>query len=283
MTATLTPTRPTPFDPGNWGEIVDIKAVQRTQVPILGPSSWRPFPHADYVNMVERTLSRHGFTYTEPLHYRGRSRDCGKIKDLPEFGRFLSLWGIAHAELPAFPGGTWEAAGINSYDMSKSVQLGLGERVKVCSNGMIMGANHLFKRKHTVGIDRDRDQHFMLIQDLVNKAVSGLLGQAQRRAERVYRLMDTECGNQQARDIIIEAAKEGIIGAAQTMKVVKHWEQPEHPEFSDRNAWSLFNAFTSNDRGRNVMTQSDRFTKLEYIFDNRFFAGGKQHMQTADF
>ena len=266
----LQPVAPTPFDPGNWGEIVDIKTIQRTPVPVQGPETWRPFPQHQYVEMIEQAFSRHGFVHSEPVHYRAKSRDNGKIKDLPEFGRFLSLYGIAHPNLPEVAGTSWEFGGVNSYDMSKSVQGGLGNRVSVCSNGQMMGASHAFKRKHTVGINRDRDDHFEMIYNLVDSAVSGLFQQAEKQAARIHTLQDIGCEDTDARWVIIEAAKEGVIGAAQTMKVLKHWEEPEHPEFKDRSAWSLLNAFTSNDRGRNIMTQGSRFERLNGIMGSRF-------------
>lgn len=281
---TATPEAPTAFDPKNWGQLVDIKTVRHTHVPVRGPESWRPFPHCQFVDMVENAFARYGFSYSEPRHYRAKSRDNGKIADLPEHGRFLSLWGITHAELPMVPGLNWETAGVNSYDMTKSIQLGLGERVKVCSNGMLMGAHEAFRRKHTVGIDRNRDAHFEHIQRLVDRSVSSLKDHAEERARYIQRLQNTECGNLQARDVIIESAKRGVIGCAQTMQVVKHWEEPEHPEFNDRNAWSLFNAFTSNDRGRNIMTQGDRFRQLRSIMDQRIAGlSDALHVSAADF
>ena len=267
---TLQPVAPTPFDPGNWGEIVDIKTIKQTPVPVRGPETWRPFPHHQYVGMIEQAFSRHGFTNSEPIHYRAKSRDNKKIKDLPTHGRFLSLYGIAHPNLPEISGTSWEVGGANSYDMTKSIQLGLGQRVKVCSNGQMMGASQTFKRKHTVGINRDREDHFEMIYSLIDVAVRGLFREAQTVADRVGAYQQLGCDDSDARFVIIEAAKTNVIGAAQTMKVLKHWEEPEHPEFKDRNVWSLLNAFTSNDRGRNIMTQGDRFTLLDGIIGNRF-------------
>jgi len=267
---TLQAVAPTPFDPGNWGEIVDIKTIQRTPVPVRGPETWRPFPHHQYVEMIEQAFSRHGFSNSEPVHYRAPSRDNGKIKDLPEQGRFLSLYGIAHPELPDLPGMSWEVGAVNSYDMSKSIQLGLGNRVSVCSNGMMMGASQAFKRKHTVGINRDRDDHFEMVYSLVDVAVRGLKREAETQTKRIQSFMQIGCEDTDARWVIMEAAKSGVIGAAQTMKVLKHWETPEHPEFNDRSAWSLVNAFTSNDRGRNIMTQGSRFETLHGILGERF-------------
>ena len=104
MVSLAKPTAPTPFDPGSWGEITDIKTINRTHIPVHGPETWRPLPHGTFVEMIEQAFSRHGFEISEPVHYRGRSRNNKKISDLPEFGRFLSLYGIAHPGLPSVEG-----------------------------------------------------------------------------------------------------------------------------------------------------------------------------------
>ena len=269
-TSVLAPSPPTPFDPGNWGEITDIKTINATRVPSQGPETWRPLPHGSYANMGEQAFDRHGFTISEPLHYRGPSRGTVKIKDLPKYGRFLSLYGIAHPGLPDIDGLTWEGGFGNSYDMTIALGAGLGERVKCCSNGQYMGSTCGFKRKHTSGIDANREGVFQHVYDLVDSAVGGLLIQAEGRANQIDRFKRTGCEDTDARFVIMEAAKRGVIGAAATMRVLEHWESPEHPEFKDRNVWSLNNAFTSNDRGRNMMTQGDRFNKLNAVLNDRF-------------
>jgi len=71
----------------------------------------------------------------------------------------------------------------------------------------------------------------------------------------------------------MEAAKANVMGNAATMRVLEHWEKPEHPEFKERNVWSLENAFTSNDRGQSLMTQSGRMSRLTDIIDARFDVG----------
>ena len=38
--------------------------------------------------------------------------------------------------------------------------------------------------------------------------------------------------------------EEGIIGARLLPVVIQQWRQPNHPEFRERTAWSLLNAFT---------------------------------------
>lgn len=264
---------PTPYDPQNWGERVDIKTISQTRVPQRGPDTWRPLPHDTFIEMVEQAFDRHGFTISEPVHYRGKSRDNGKIADLPEHGRFLSMYGIAHPSLPEIEGVTWEAAFQNSYDMTSSAKSVLGRRVMVCTNGCFLasqGEEAGFRRKHTKGIDRDREGHFQSIFDMIDKSIGKLEDQANAEQHRIMRWQNIECSDDDARYVTINAAKEGVIGAAAILRVLEHWNTPEHPEFKDRNVWSLENAFTSNDRGRNLMTQTSRFSRLDSIINDRF-------------
>ena len=268
---TSTPAMPTPYDPGNWGKRVDIKTIGRVRVPVRGPDTWRPLPHDTFVTMIEEAFSRHGFTISEPVHYMAAARGNDKIHDQSEYGRFLSMYGITHPGLPDHPDFTWEAGFANSYDMSTAAGGGLGRRVMVCSNGLYMGTVTAgFKRKHTKGIDADRTGGFESVYDLVNTSVGNLQEEATKEVVRIDRWKNTECRESDARWVILEAAKKGVIGAAATLRVLEHWEQPEHPEFKDRNLWSLENAFTEYDKGRNLLTQADRFGKLHTAFDTRF-------------
>ena len=116
----IAPTAPTPFDPKNWGKRVDVETIRRVPVPRMGPTSWRPLPQNTYIEMVEQAFSRHGFELSEPVHYMTSPTKNAKIKDQSEYGKFLSLYGIAHPGLPSTSDMTWEAGFVNSYDMTES-------------------------------------------------------------------------------------------------------------------------------------------------------------------
>ena len=264
---------PTPYNPKAWGERVDIGTIRRTRVPVRGPESWRPLPHDTFITMIERAFSQQGFEISEPVHYRAKSRDNGKINDLPEYGRFLSMYGISHPQLASISGVTWECAFLNSYDMTSSAKSVMARRVMVCTNGCFFGSGEEtagFRRKHTKGIDKDREGHFQTLNDLITESIGGLLRQAEGEEQRILRWQNMECSNDDARYVAVEAAKQGVIGAAAVLRVLKHWETPEHPEFRDRNVWSLENAFTSNDRGQNLYSQGARMSRLDGIINDRF-------------
>ena len=291
----IKPTAPKPYDPKSWGERVSIGTIARVRVPVLGPKRWKPLPHDVFVRMIEQLFAARGFTLSEPVHYMSGTTKNKKIKDPAEYGKFLSMYGIAHPLLPECADLTWEAAFINSYDMTRSARGVLGERVGVCTNGMFVG-DLGFRRKHTIGIDPEDDMSFSRLHEMIDKTIESLVPKAEARVKQIEQYKNTECSDDDARWCILQAAKTGqglgpqVIQNSATLKVLKHWEEPEHPEFKDRNLWSLQNAFTSHDRGRNLMTQETRMSRLTGIFNERFnlapvevLGGPNDELTSADF
>jgi hypothetical protein len=97
-------------------------------------------------------------------------------------------------------------------------------------------------RRHTVNIWRDLPQ-------MAARAV-GKLGDLRLQHEQrvdVYKnhaLTDTE-----AHDILVRALDARAITATKLPKMLAEYRAPRHPEFQDRNAWSLYNAFTEISKG----------------------------------
>ncbi len=271
------PNKPTVFDPKNWGDPLTPKQVGNIRVPVQVPDSYRAFPHEQYISLIERELDKQGFVASEGVHYACKSRvpkDSNgnpKINDLPERGRFLSLWGVKHPLLPDIPGLSWEVGGNNSYDMSCSNEILLARRVLICSNGMVLSKiDSRMRKKHTKGIDRDYDGQFERLQIMVQKAIGNLHTMATEEAGRIENRKQVEVTDDDMRYLCVEAAKDKVIGWAAIERVMEHWHNPEHVEFKDRNLWSAENAFTSNDRGANVMTQGTRFSRLDSIIAKRY-------------
>ena len=283
ITSVAIPDTPTPYNPKGWGQRCDMDVIKHARVPSLGPDTWRPLPHDTFVDMIEQSFDRHGFTISEPLHYRSKSVKNDKIKDQGEYGRFNTSYGIAHPLLPIIDGVKWESGWLNSYDMTTSARGTLDKRTLICLNGMTVSDSlSNFRRKHTSGIDLNRDGLFQHIYDLVNNTVGSLVTIAQAEASRVDRYKQTECNDSDARWIIMESAKRNVIGSAATMKVLEHFETPEHPEFKDGSLMCLENAFTSDGRGRNIFTQRDRYDRLRSIIDTRFGFGESPNMTTGE-
>ena len=49
---------------------------------------------------------------------------------------------------------------------------------------------------------------------------------------------------QEARLLTVKAALAGAINSSDIVPIVREYEEPHHPEFAERNRWSLYNAFT---------------------------------------
>ena len=65
---------------------------------------------------------------------------------------------------------------------------------------------------------------------------------------------------------MVEAMRRRVITAATLPKVLREWERPQHPEFTARTAWSLFNAFTEVQKLASPRLQMDGSLKLSSLF-----------------
>lgn len=71
------------------------------------------------------------------------------------------------------------------------------------------------------------------------------LGQyREAEAKRIKWFRNTELSPDRANSLILQAYEGGIIGARLLPDMIQQWRQPNHPEFKERTAWSLPNAFT---------------------------------------
>jgi hypothetical protein len=84
---------------------------------------------------------------------------------------------------------------------------------------------------------------------------------------------NTDVGNLQARNLLIECAKKEVFPRTQLLDVIDEWETPRHPEFNDRNLWSLMNAVTEhlkpreNSTGSTLWVLPQRTERLHSILD----------------
>ena len=217
----------------SWGDCLPMKNIQQITTTPDRTTSYSPVAHHVGIGLVEDALTRRNFTMSEPRHYVSKNRN-----------QFWSMYAVTHNLLPNTGGMfQWEIAVRNSYDRSMSFAVGMGTRIFVCTNGMISTESFL-KTRHTKNVwDR--------IHPLINNSVGNLFTQADTQVRKFSAYQNTFAHSDQYVDhIIVEAMRRGIINPAGIDEVQKHWHQPEHPEFKERNVWSLLNAFTSRDRGR---------------------------------
>ena len=78
----------------------------------------------------------------------------------------------------------------------------------------------------------------------IASTVAGLGEYRAAEAKRIEWLRKTEVPPDRANSLILQAYEGGIIGARLLPNVIQEWRQPKHPEFKERTAWNLLDAFT---------------------------------------
>jgi hypothetical protein len=126
----------------------------------------------------------------------------------------------------------------NGHDKMIRAGLAVGMGVMVCSNLSFRG-EIVIGRKHTTEILTD-------LPLLMDSAIGKLAEKWDRQREIVTAYKNTDISQTQGRDLLINCAKEEVFPRTQLLDIIDEWEAPRHPEFKDRNLWSLFNSVTEN-------------------------------------
>lgn len=240
----------------SWGDCLPMNNIRQITTTPDRTASYSPVAHHVGIDLVEEALTRRNFEMSEPRHYVSKNRS-----------QFWSMYAVSHTLLPDTGNEfSWEIAVRNSYDRSMSFGVAMGTRIFVCANGMLT-ADSFMKTKHTKNVwDR--------IHPLINNSVENLFGQAQSQHLRITTYKEEDArGDQYVDHVIMEAMRRGIVNPAGVAEVQKHWHTPEHPEFKDRNVWSLMNAFTSRDRGRSPFGPTGhqkRMSDLSILLDEKY-------------
>jgi hypothetical protein len=178
--------------------------------------------HSQVLGSVVQTLDAAGFGV--------KSMAIGVTADGARFFGTLQL----QAEIMP---GVGLAVGIrNSTDKSLPIGFCCGQWVFVCDN-LGFSSEVVITRKHT----RFGESRF---NEAIAATISGLGQYQESEAKRIEWLRSTELTPDRANSLILRAYEEGIIGARLLPVVIQQWRQPNHPEFRERTAWSLLNAFT---------------------------------------
>ena len=156
----------------------------------------------------------------------------------------------------------YKIAVFNSHDKTLPVALIEGTDTFVCSNGLYTG-EFIVSNKHT------RNVWDTIYTELRNFAF-GLEERKNEMFHSIEKLRDYDfSSNTEVHDFLIRAMKNNIINPTDIKPILKHWEEPEHQEFKDRNGYSLLNAHTSHWRNSNQFTLPRKTIKIKE-FINEF-------------
>ncbi len=154
----------------------------------------------------------------------------------------------------------------NAHDKKISAGLVVGMGVAVCSNLSFKGEIKI-GRKHTLEIHND-------LPILMKGAIAELSKKWDIQDQTVSRYKQVDISVSQGHDILINCAKQDVFPKSRLMDVIEEFESPRHPEFKDRNLWSLFNSVTEllkprqESTGGTLWLLPNRTEALHHICDN---------------
>lgn len=167
------------------------------------------------------------------------------------FGLLTVRNGVVHDDY------AWTIGLRNSHDKTLRAGVCAGSRVFVCDNLAFYGEIHMF-RTHTNKIEDDLGNRVTtMLKSLGDNFLSMDRQIAAYKAHEVV----------EAPRIITDAAQQELIDDQRVMPILRLFNQPPHAAFAPRTAWSLFNAFTEDDKTLGIRQLPERTRKLHAFFD----------------
>ena len=196
-----------------------VKAVPHPEA----TNSWRPVSYGDAID----------FTRDQAMRLLGleiESEQYGLNKEGNQLFALLTLdTGDAEQGL---------SIGLRqSYNKSLALGVAIGSQVFVCDNLMFQGSAFKVVRKNTVNVWGD-------FRNLMFDQLDGAMGQYKALQADTAKMKMDPCSERDGHAILGIAQGEGILTPTQASVAHGDWSKPRHEEFSDRNAWSLYNAVT---------------------------------------
>jgi hypothetical protein len=237
----------------------EVPRAALRDIPTPPPTdTWRPVPHADVVETLTNSAAVRGLRITAERF----AVLSGTYHPTPDTAVELSgarLFGsmdFAPISAMLFPPGCTPSAGFrNSHDKTFSLSILSGARVLVCANG-VLSAEHIVSRKHTSGID---------LSAAIDRALDAFLESIRGFQATYERLSAWQLSRADAHSLVVELARAGAFASCDILPVVNEFEHPQHEEFKDRNAWSLYQAATEVMKKQSPVRQLDGLKALNTV------------------
>lgn len=222
-------------------------------------STWEPVSHFEFVEMIEDAAVKCGIGINEMKIGLSAVEKPNTLSG-QKFGLTRHrLFGVMETNTPVAQGDACMSIGFrNSTDQSFAASIVAGARVFVCDNRMFIG-EHVVNRKHTSNIYRDLPP---LLEDGIVKAVDEV--SSQENMWDVFKSLELD--DTYADHVMVMAANNGVIPWAKIPRVREQWLLPEHDDFAERNAWSLYNGFTNVLRDYPTDAMASRTMRLTTLF-----------------
>jgi hypothetical protein len=239
-------------------KLVTMDELREYDSPEFDPDGrWKPFPHADIVEMIRDEATDHGFEM-DPESLRLQVSHEGD-----------RLFGSAdvHNEVGLVSGSSMSLGFMSSYDKSISFRLVAGARVFVCSNMLMFGSGpRSFEDRHI------HSKYFEPVA-MIGEAFEVLDEVAALIRERQELLRATRTSDELASYAIMRAATNGAVQRSKAVSAFQAWEaskdgDPEECEIElPGTAWALQQAITMQWRDSTDFALPWRTEKLEEVMD----------------
>jgi hypothetical protein len=211
----------------------------------VSTSTWRPIPHGDLVDALDRQLRVRGITITAEQF--AIQRDGARLfavldLSLERTEEFCASIGIRTAN-----------------DRSLALELAVGVRVFVCDNLTFAGDLIALKRKHTARFDLNAD---------LSRAVDRYQAYLGGLQQKIVQARDTNLSDLEAKALIVDAFRLEILPIRFFRPVSDTYfaPAPDMVDVQPRSLWALHNAFTRSVRQMAPAPAFDATTELGRFF-----------------
>jgi hypothetical protein len=226
--------------------------------------TWRPLPHADFVNMIQDELENQGLRVINEAHGVTRKTTKTHGENAVNGGNYFGLFEV-RGEAFSYDDRALTFGMRNSHLKRFGGQIVIGDKVFVCDN-MCFHGEYSIGHKHTKNILDDKTG----IRPRLVDAISKLLVVSKHIEQRYDEYKSKQMSNGLAEVIMIDALRKGVVTSTQLPKVVQQWDTPDHEDFAKhKNGWRLFNGFTEALKGTSPIELPQRTMKLRNIMDRR--------------
>lgn len=240
------------------------------------PQSAKSHPSLPHVEVFDRF--KHIFELREDIKIvRPRFLVSPKKAPLPN-ARFMARFEIQKVEpngsgitdhYGASPDYTFQGAITNSYDQTLETCCHFGTQVFVCTNGMWWIST---KKNSSRMLSKHTMQEFSTMVWNLSCELDSIYAEVVGGFEALKK--HDFSSRKEVYDFVLQSTQRGVIQRLEALRVLRHWNEPEHAEFQDRNGYSLFNAYTSHWRDSDQFLLPDRTMRLK-----KFMAEYKQDIR----
>ena len=227
---------------------------QLNEVELPAPTrTHSPFPHGDFVDLVEDELGRVNLYFGEQayaLNHEGAQMfGAAEVKGLTPIAEGIQT-------IIGFRG---------SHDKTLTRGLLQGQDVMICDNLEFAG-DYVIQLKHTPQNMANR------LRPSVRDLVYGIESRNDTQRVRVQRYQGAQVKDHIANHAIIQMLRKGVINTQRVEKVVSEYYEPSHVEHlnanGERTIWTLHNAATEALKGVGMATLPKRTIALTELMDS---------------